>query len=153
MNTIEIGQALQRNKLTRKYFQGVFPSDQLPKKRISQRPAIFIVNSDPSYRSGQHWLAIFLDDLNNAEYFDSYGTQPLNIAIKNFLKRNSKNFKINYQQVQGYFSTTCGHYCMLYSLYKSQNKSLKLFLNQFKKNDYNYNDRKVVDQCKKKFFL
>lgn len=150
MNTKQITNALLHNKSTRKYFQGVFSSDQLP-KRVFRRPAIIIANTDPSYKSGQHWIAFYFHDFKTAEYFDSYGQQPLNSEFLKFLNCNSKKITINKQQIQGYFSDTCGHYCLLYSLYKSKNKSMKLFVNQFKSTDYNFNDKKVVKQCKKFF--
>lgn len=152
MNTIQIANALINNKSTRKYFQGVFPSDKLP-KHITKRPAIFIANTDPAHKAGQHWVAFYFHDFNNAEYFDSYGQPPLNLDLIKFLKNNSKQNIINSRQLQGFFSKTCGHYCLLYSLYKSQNKSLKLFLMEFNKQNLNFNDRKVVQHCKRYFSL
>lgn len=149
---MQIEKALRKNKYTRKYFQGVFPADKLP-KRITKRPAIVIANTDPSYKSGQHWIAFYFDVYNKAEFFDSYGQQPLNFEFLTFLTKNCTKFNSNKQQIQGYFSNTCGHYCLLFSLYKSQDRSLKLFLRQFKKNDYDFNDKKVIQLYKKCFSL
>ena len=48
---------------------GVFSSDRLPTK-----PRLLVCNTDPSDESGEHWIAIYVDDDGHyAEYFDSLG--------------------------------------------------------------------------------
>jgi hypothetical protein len=68
MNTLEINQLLSDYQC----FIGTFPRDLLPKKQIKKRPCALIVNTDDSTNPGQHWLAIYLDKNNNAEYLDSF---------------------------------------------------------------------------------
>jgi len=148
MNTIQIEKILLGNPSTKKIFRGVFASDKLPKK-IIKHPAIIIANTDSSDRPGTHWVAFYFKNATTAEFFDSYGQYPQNKHFINFLKKNSEKFSYNKQQVQGYFSDTCGHYCILFSIYKGRNSSTKYFLNIFKKNDYIYNDKLILRLFKK----
>ena len=71
-------------------YGGTLALDELP-RRQADRPTLYIVNSDPSYKPGEHWLAAFvglpsdtpqttsskahLASLN--EHFDSAGRAPL----------------------------------------------------------------------------
>ncbi|QKS69581.1 putative virion-maturation protease [Drosophila-associated adintovirus 2] len=154
MNTLQIEQILFNNPNTKKIFKGVFAADKLPVK-INTHPSIVIANTDSSDKPGTHWVAFYFKNAETAEFFDSYGQYPSNNYFINILKRNSKKFTFNRQQVQGYFSNTCGHYCILFSLFKSKNKTTKYFLNTFKKNDYMYNDKIILrlfnkfKKCKK----
>ncbi|KAK3741851.1 hypothetical protein QZH41_018850 [Actinostola sp. cb2023] len=55
-------------------FLGVFPADRLPSTR---RPGTgLIANTDLSDQPGTHWVAMYLDDDGQAEFFDSYGQTP-----------------------------------------------------------------------------
>jgi len=41
------------------------------------RPRLMIVNTDPSYEAGEHWIAIYVDSTGcRGEYFDSFGRRP-----------------------------------------------------------------------------
>lgn len=143
MNTLQIEKILLGNPSTKKIFKGVFAADKLPVK-IKSHPSIIIANTDSSDKPGTHWVAFYFKNASTAEFFDSYGQYPSNKYFINILKKNSKKFTYNKQQVQGYFSNTCGHYCILFSLYKCKKKTTKYFLNTFNKNDYIYNDRLVL---------
>ena len=44
-------------RLYAKRFDGVFSSDRLPTK-----PRLLVCNTDPSDESGEHWIAIYVDD-------------------------------------------------------------------------------------------
>lgn len=149
MNTLQINKTLKNNPKTKKFFRGVFASDSLP-KRIS-KPAIVIANTDSSYMPGTHWVAFYFSSKGTAEYFDSSGQYPHKKEFNNFLRRNSKRFTSNKQQIQGQFSNTCGHYCMVYSLYKSSNKTMKQFLKKFSKRNFISNDLKILKMYKNNF--
>lgn len=142
MNTLQINTILKKNLKTRKFFRGVFASDTLPK--ILSKPAIVIANTDSSNLPGTHWVAFYFNSKGNAEYFDSSGQYPHKKEFITFLRRNSKRFTFNKHQLQGQFSNTCGHYCMVYSLYKSSNKTLKQFQKKFSKRNFILNDFKIL---------
>jgi hypothetical protein len=111
MNSLEIKKAFKNYNC----FIGVFPRDLLPKEKITKRPIALIVNTDPSYLPGQHWIALFINTDNVAEYFDSYGLPPLNKEIFQFLnKLNVEKLVYQTKQLQGLRSSTCGHYCVTF---------------------------------------
>src|SRR5690606_35297357 len=58
-------------------FKGVYSIDEIDKVPVSNKMA-FILNFDPSYKSGSHWVAVFIDTKTDKsiEYFDSYGDDP-----------------------------------------------------------------------------
>lgn len=149
MNTDEIFNILNANNKTKKHFKGVFPSDCLPIKKL-KKPAFVVANTDDRYSPGQHWVSFwFPKNVKNGDnsigyYFDSFGTEPVNKHFLKFLKTNCKKFISNTQQLQGNFSSTCGHWCCMYYYYTCRGRSLKEFLKMFSKKNLDLNDKKVV---------
>ena len=39
--------------------------------------AAYLINMARGGTAGEHWVSVFLEDSQHAEYFDSYGTAPL----------------------------------------------------------------------------
>jgi hypothetical protein len=74
MNTIDIERFIKRDRHCAAFFQGVFSVDTLP-----INPRLLVCNTDPSYKSGQHWIAIFIDERGIGEFFDSFGRHLLQI--------------------------------------------------------------------------
>ena len=70
----------------------MFARDELP-LIIDQIPAIIIANTDPSTKSGSHWILFYFDNSGNVEYFDSLG-KTLTHYHKDFLKfiKNNCNY-------------------------------------------------------------
>jgi hypothetical protein len=149
MNTIQLSLAMSQNKVTKKTFQGIFPSDGLPKKII--KPATVIANTDPSSKPGQHWVAFYFPKRGNAEYFDSSGQFPCNKKFEIFLKKNSASFKFNKKRLQGSLSSTCGHYCAVYLLSRCKGKTMDKFLTKFSETDLIDNDLKIAKLFKTNF--
>jgi hypothetical protein len=49
-----------------------------------------VFNTDPSYKSGEHWISSYMDlDKKQIYFFDSVGTKP-NKEVRNFLARGAK---------------------------------------------------------------
>jgi hypothetical protein len=120
MNSIEI------NKLFKNYkcYVGTYARNMLPTAFIKQRPFALIMNTDPIEKPGQHWVAVFVDTKNNAEYFDSYGFQPLHQDVYNFFENQKiNNLLYNTKQFQGVTATTCGQYCVTFLKLRCQNIS------------------------------
>lgn len=75
-----------------------------------------IVNTDPSYEPGTHWVAFFLDssvEPNVLEFFDSYGLPPTAYDLK-LPSFTHSLLLVNQSTLQSYSSSVCGHYCLLY---------------------------------------
>ncbi|GFT59535.1 uncharacterized protein TNCV_3406341 [Trichonephila clavipes] len=85
---------LSQEKTTSPYFQGVYSRDTLPPL---QENMCAIVNSDDSSQPGTHWLALFVNDKRELEFYDSFGQPPVfyNISTTTYLDVlwNSKVFQ------------------------------------------------------------
>jgi hypothetical protein len=105
-------------------FLGTVARDQIkdiiPKIKPHTRGG-FVMNTDPSSKGGQHWVAVFFDGRPNGshsiEYFDSYGEEPpLEILaelekIKDKLKVTyPMKLKVNQIKQQRANSFTCGYH-------------------------------------------
>ena len=110
------------------------------------RPALIVVNEDPDYMPGSHWMGIYIDCYGFAYFFDSFGRKPRK-NILDFLKRNSTMWSYNYRVIQDVASSVCGHYCILFLLNYTLNNSVDKFLSLFKTRNPMNND--LI--CKKMF--
>ena len=75
METSDIVRALSKDAYTRwlvcDVFDGVHAADQLHSPL--KHPTSMVVNTDPSWKQGRHWVAIYLPNSGSLEYFDSFG--------------------------------------------------------------------------------
>ena len=124
-----------------KCFKGVFPSDKLPYK--SSLPLNIIINTDPSYKPGEHWVAISINKDGIGEYFDSFGLPPFKENIEQFLNTKcTRGWTYNKIALQSAYSTTCGHYCVLFIIYRCQRLSSDVMISKFNSNTLN-NDKRM----------
>lgn len=149
MYTDDLIKNFKNSKIMINKFQGVYPCDKLPKN--VEKPGIIVANTDPSYKSGEHWVAFYFPKNKKGEYFSSYGDYPKNKYFIKFLHNNSSSFITNTHRLQSDFSSCCGHYCCVYLYYRCKGVSLNQFLNLFSKSDYEFNDRKIMRLYKKHF--
>lgn len=141
MNSLEVYATLR----TLPVYTNVYAANRLPNS-ISL-PCGIVVNTDPDYKEGSHWIAIFIDKFRNGEYFDSYGLPPFVAHHKRFLRTNCKTFVFNTQEMQSLNSDVCGQYCLLYLYFRAHGRSLvdfqRIFCSDSIKNDsilvYNFN--------------
>ena len=136
MYTGDIYRKLSRR--CRGMFLGVFPCDMLPRHLPRRRPLMMICNTDPSHKSGEHWIAIYFGVDGHAEYFDSFGREPETVFLR-FINRHSRSFVFNREQLQSVISRFCGHYCVFYCLFKRLDYSMNSIVNCFS-NDTALND-------------
>jgi hypothetical protein len=138
---------LKEDHKTRPMFYGVYPVDQLPRKRLPQtRPRIFIVNTDESRGRGKHWILIFLKKDYRAVYFDSFGRDVEDGRILKFLQVNCHQYEYNNTPLQGVLSSTCGHYCLYVAKKLARGHSLQYILRSFRVLRPYFNDRYVVSR-------
>ncbi len=140
METREIGCALQVEKSTAKSFGGVYPIDKIPpreKLKYDQAGQSFVVvNLDPSYKTGSHWVVVCVNLGGHCEYFDSYGQKPPE-PIENYL---GKSYLCSRAQLQSIFSTTCGQWCVMYIWSRCNGASIVQFVKEFRtKSDIDVN--------------
>ena len=111
-------------------FLGVFGCDELV--NITKQ-GYLIVNTDPSYQAGTHWISIVIQK-NCVYYYD-----PLNMNfwmsdanISNFLRKLKVDLYINNIPIQTLNSQYCGHHCVVFCyLMMIRNISFSQFLNIF----------------------
>jgi len=155
MNTNQLFNHM-RKFCTRKHAQyGVIPCDMLNNLRIYKYPVCLIVNSDPSEKSGEHWLAIFIKNKSSpVEFYDSYGLGAgfYGSYFTNFATRLQRKIQENIQQLQSMNSNVCGNYA-LYFIYKRLLGHLPMSLYCNFSNDYKRNDEIVSKFLKFKCYL
>lgn len=152
MNTLQLVNALSKNPKTKRYFRGVFASDRLPKEQL-KKPCIVIANTDPSDKGGMHWVSFYFpaQGKGHAEYLDSFGLSPYIPDFISFLERNCTRYIVCKQQIQGNFSTVCGHYSSVFLYFRCVGKTMKHFLSLFSRTNLDYNDDKIINLYQKYF--
>ena len=138
LNSLEIYETIIADTYAKQHFKGVVPRDKLPKCVFY--PCSFVVNTENSNQSGEHWLAVYYDKKGECTFFDSFGQSPQFYGLDSFLIKTSKSVSYNSQQLQSVFSNTCGYYCIFFILLKSRDLSLHEILNLFSKSNFNIND-------------
>lgn len=135
MLELALEEILTHDLSVKKSFLGVHARDELP--RILKYPSCLILNTKPRLHPGEHWLAIFWNTHGHCEFFDSYGKHPNTYNLLDYIKQNSTSWEINKQRIQG-TSAYCGHYCILFLLFRARNKVTKYyqkFTKNFAEND------------------
>ncbi|GFY47154.1 uncharacterized protein F54H12.2 [Trichonephila inaurata madagascariensis] len=110
------------------YFQGAYSRDTLPPL---QENMCAIVNSDDSSQPGTHWLALFVNDKRELEFYDSFGQPPVfyNISTTTYLD-------VLWCVFQSPTSNVCGQYSIYFLFKRSQGYSMHYILNQLYINDF-----------------
>ena len=142
MDTNQIAHILKNNPYTKHCFRGVYAVDQLPTLTKNENQC-YVVNTDPSYDTGSHWLAVFYN-CREREFFDSFGCPPsfYSKTFDKFLETHGLPWSYNKKRLQGSFSTVCGQYCVYYLIKRCEGKTMKTIVNVFG-NDLDKNDEKV----------
>lgn len=133
LSSLEIELMLRGRK---KQFGGVYAIDKLPV--TFKKPVDFIINLDPSYKKGSHWVAVHFGK-KSAIYFDSFGRPPPD-AIAIFIERNSKRFEYSRNKYQANDSFACGYYCVLFVALPQK----KDFFNIFNKTKCNHVENEIL---------
>lgn len=104
---------MMRDPRAAPHFLGVYPVNLLPFELVI-RPSSLIINLDPHYKGGSHWICIYFPKRGVPVYFDSFGGPATSQEIITFLERNSKyGYIYNPYTYQSYTSSTCGYWCIL----------------------------------------
>lgn len=135
MNSIELSSALTRLRGVKT--KGVFPSDKVPRL---YPPADVIINTDPHFRPGEHWVALWISKNGDGIFFDSYGRPLANKCFLRRIKKYCKTFKCNKMKIQSDFSSVCGEFSFMFLSMMLRGYSLKKFCKLFS-NDCTRNDK------------
>lgn len=118
------------------------------KKRLG-----IVFNTDPHYKSGEHWISMFADlEKGQCYYFDSYGIPPekevrvLMGRISKYIKSKGKEPIVDYNKTQHQKKgTECGVYSMAFILRMLKGESL----NDIQKTRVPDDE---INKCRKKYF-
>ena len=114
-------------------YMGAFPCDRLP--RVTKYPAALILNTDPSTKPGEHWVAVYIDSKKCGIYFDPYGFEPLLDVFKQFLDNNCLNgWTYSSKLIQSIKSINCGRYCYMFIILRAMGFPLSHIHGLFDKN-------------------
>lgn len=131
MFTSQISKALRTDAYARRYFDGVFPCDQLP-GQLPLYPSAVVANTDPVGEPGKHWIAFYFNENKHLDYFDSYGSSPETYPkLNEFANLNSSTIVFNDRQLQGNFSDVCGHYCIAFIVMRARGYSLEYIMDYY----------------------
>ena len=141
MNTQQIEALLNRDPYSKDIFKKVCARDQIEKPTF---PSAYVINSDPSNKPGEHWIAVYFDKKGRGEYFDSYGLPPHVLQLDSYMNcYSSTDWIYNKKPLQALFSSVCGHYCVYFILFRCRGKSLHRIVHNFSSN-LTENDRCVT---------
>ena len=108
-----------------KYFKGVYPIDCLPV--FMEVPASIVINLEPHYMDGSHWVVVHIDKSRYAHYFDSFGRRPEG-NILTFIEKNApRGYTYNKIKFKANESIACGYFCLLFIMMaQNQRKFYKI---------------------------
>lgn len=96
LNNMQLDVLAEQDEYLEPFFYGTVPCDGLPLNPEKLEKTAYIVNTDPSGRPGQHWIALWTEN-NTCEMIGSYGL-PLTVyrqaePLRKWLKEHWSNFK------------------------------------------------------------
>ena len=118
MNSRQLHWILSGDKFTKLSFKGVYAIDEIKLIETVSYPSSFVINLDPSYKPGSHWVAVYFDRNDIGEYFDSFARHPPH-EVDHFLRSHVKGWQYNRMQVQELYTMTCGQFVVFYVYQKS----------------------------------
>ena len=136
MNILQNDPAIRRNLIDVNAIDG----DWTPPTKL---PACYVINTDNSGGSGQHWVSFFIDTDCSADYWDSYGTPPLQPIYSWLLRQGCHPIRYNRKMIQGFTSRTCGAYCANFLHMRAMGVPLEMISDTFHEYKFDFNDSLV----------
>ena len=123
-------------------YMGTFSCNTMPDIAPQLQKQGFIVNLDPSYMPGSHWVSVFMRTYGgvvNCQYFDSFG-HAVNHVIMDKLGWSCDDIVVNKTQVQHFSSQHCGLFALAHIIYNLLNDDIDGFTTIFDRNYLSNND-------------
>ena len=136
----ELQEFMLKDPRIRQYYGGVIALDEIPKEKVLNQ-TVYIVNTDPSYKKGQHWILVWYHAI--PKYFDPLA-HFLPPQIQESLFLNGAAFYRSTHQVQPSSSLKCGEYCLFYAYYRARGCTMEEILQKFYPSRLKFNDLKVT---------
>jgi hypothetical protein len=131
MFTSEIDKILRRNTITSPFYIGCFAADQIP--NASSYPFCVVVNLDPQWADGSHWIALYVLSPSSIEYYDSLAMwPPPSLPIFNYLL-SFKNIRHNKTPVQSSHANTCGKHVIFFLFQRCSGMEMDVIIKKLRK--------------------
>lgn len=143
MWTTEIEKILSKDRFTGPVFGGVYACDQLPEK-LPPNKHLYVANTDPANKSGQHWVLFYFRPDGHCLYFDSFGLAPIRPSFIQFMESNAESWTYNMRRLQDPRSTVCGFYCIFFGVHLCRGMNMEKIVSMFDVNK-KFNDLMVRD--------
>ncbi|RLJ22614.1 hypothetical protein DJ031_00500 [bacterium endosymbiont of Escarpia laminata] len=147
METLQIARLLFRDAHTKDIVRRVVPKDVLLTQTIDAYPVAFVCNTHNRTKPGEHWIALYVDDNGQGEYFCSYGLPPRHVEFRRFMNKHCVEWTHNSKRLQSPVSNVCGQYCVAYLMFRCRGLPMKEFVKGFG-TDLVANDCRVFDWLK-----
>ena len=134
-DTVQLRKCCQKDKDISQFFLNVFPADLLPSRLPDN--CYLILNTDPSNKGGQHWVAVCKKE-GRGFYFDSYGRTPSRWF---HAWQPLDRFRRSEADIQQDNSDVCGDYCLAFLKHMATGRSFETFHKNFDENDDLSNDK------------
>jgi hypothetical protein len=108
-------------------------------------PACYVINTDVTTGPGEHWISFYIDSDRSVDYWDSYGTAPLQPLYSKLRSLNFAPVRYNMELLQGPLSTMCWGYCLYFLHRRCRHESLSHIIRSFARHDFQRNDRTVCN--------
>ena len=100
-------------------------------------PAAYLIITAHSGTAGEHWVGDFLEDSRHAEYFDSYGTAPLESIYQRLRGMGYRDVRYSTKMPQGPF------YAFYFLAMRSRSVPLGAVTAAFREYDFPYNEAMI----------
>lgn len=124
LSTHQITRVLQSRRETKPLYRGTFACNAIPPPPDPFTPWQCVVNTDPSWLPGQHWILFGSDSPGILNIFDSYGFDIMNFYNNSYIRAFIRNYFSMYEENQVQFqqqtSSVCGHYCIFVAVRRGQ---------------------------------
>ena len=149
MKSNDLRKELVLNKNTRYVFGKVLSIDELLYLPKLTKKSFIIVNNQPQYLKGEHWLAIFIpsDQSQPIELFDSFGNAPTfyNEILVNFLMLQRNKYSYNTLQIQSPKNDMCGLFCIYFISMRCIDIPFNIIMQVFDENNLKKNEKIIMN--------
>ena len=131
MNSVQLENLLLLDEEISKSYIGIYPIDKMP--GLKNVDNFMVVNLDPSFKPGSHWVVLYKRNNKFVEYFDSTGSKPNNKIVEYLFSQNNTCI-YSYKRLQDFNSNTCGLFCLFYCYYACRSCNLESIVTCFSDN-------------------
>lgn len=145
LSSLDLNNFISKDEILISMFKGIYSSNKIPYDNPSGK--FFIINTEPSWGSGKHWVSIYFPLDSLPEFFDSLGKCPsfyCNYILDFLIENSALGFVYNCRRIQKKYSSCCGLYCLYFAYHRSRNVHFKDILKKFN-NTLEHNDSIVQD--------